>query len=39
MRAQKLDKAVLARILQLEFEENLPVSDVFYNLAKHNPEG
>lgn len=39
MRAQKLDKAVLARILQLEFEDNLPVSDVFYNLAKHNPEG
>ncbi|TGU86777.1 isochorismate synthase [Acinetobacter pittii] len=39
MRAQKLDKAVLARILQLEFEENLPISDVFYNLAKHNPEG
>lgn len=39
MRAQKLDKAVLARILQLEFDENLPVSDVFYNLAKHNPEG
>lgn len=39
MRAQKLDKAVLARILQLEFEDNLPISDVFYNLAKHNPEG
>ncbi len=39
MQAKKLDKAVLARILQLEFEQNIPVSDLFYNLAKHNPEG
>lgn len=39
MQAKKLDKAVLARILQIEFDQKIPVSDVFYNLAKHNPEG
>ena len=39
MQAKKLDKAVLARILQLEYDQKVPVSDLFFNLAKHNPEG
>lgn len=39
LRAGQLDKAVLARILQLEFSHDIDLSGLFYNLARHNPEG
>ncbi|WP_445116224.1 isochorismate synthase [Acinetobacter sp. WZC-1] len=39
MQAGQLDKAVLARILQLDFSAQIAVSELFYNLARHNQEG
>lgn len=39
MRAGQLNKAVLARILELKFDQDIAISELFYNLAKHNPEG
>lgn len=39
MQNGKLNKAVLARILQLELDQQVDISALFYQLAQHNPEG
>ena len=39
MQAGYLNKAVLARILELEFEQDIDISTVFQNLSQANPEG
>lgn len=39
MRQGQLNKAVLARVLELEFEHNIDVSALFYQLTQANPEG
>lgn len=39
MQAGHLNKAVLARILELEFQQNIDISTLFQNLSRANPEG
>ncbi|WP_333661846.1 isochorismate synthase [Acinetobacter sp.] len=39
MQQGKLNKAVLARILQLELTDEIDVAQLFYQLSKDNPEG
>jgi isochorismate synthase len=39
MQQRKLNKAVLARILELELSDEIDVSQLFYHLSKENPEG
>lgn len=39
LKNKELDKAVLARILQLDFDQKIDISKLFYNLSKHNPDG
>lgn len=39
MRQGKLNKAVLARVLALDFAEEIDISSVFYQLTQANPEG
>lgn len=39
MQKGQLNKAVLARVLQLEFDDQVDISQLFYHLAKHNADG
>lgn len=39
MKTTELEKAVLARAIDLQCEQQIPVVDLFYQLFKNNPEG
>lgn len=39
MKEGKLNKAVLARVLELEFSSDIDINKLFYSLAQDNPEG
>lgn len=39
MKTTELEKAVLARAIDLQCEQKIPVVDLFYQLFKNNPEG
>lgn len=39
MQQGELNKAVLARILELELSDEIDISQLFYQLSKYNPEG
>ena len=39
MQKGTLNKAVLARVLELEFDQPIDISQVFYQLAQHNADG
>lgn len=39
MKTSELEKAVLARAIDLHSEQQIPIVDLFYQLFKNNPEG